>query len=628
MSLIIAEGVAQEFGAQVVFSNVSFRIGEGDRIGMVGPNGEGKTTLLRVACGTLEPTLGEVHRRRRLSVGYLPQDPPALAGTTVHGTMLEVFTDLREKEAALADLEGEVAGGGAAELERYGAAQAEFEHLGGYGYNLRIEQVLTGLEFPRDMWPRPLAELSGGERTRAYLARLLLAAPDVLLLDEPTNHLDLDSVEWLEHWLDSFEGALVAVSHDRWFLDRVTERTWEMASGGLEVYRGNYSSYLVQRAERHQARLNLWEEQREHIRKTEDFIARHHAGQRTKEAQGRQAHLDKFLEREAIERPRFQDVIHLRLPEPERTGDFVLRAENLSVGFDAPLLNVKELEVERGQRVAIVGANGSGKTTLLRTLLGELPPLAGEVRPGAKVKTGYLSQTHAELDPEMSAIDAVLAVAPPDTRQERARTLLGSLLISGDEALKRVSQLSGGQKSRVLLARLVMQNVNVLMLDEPTNHLDIPSTEIIQKTLEGFAGTVILVSHDRYLVGAVATHVWAIDGGELRAVRGGWEEYLAWREERRGRAPEEGKKESRGAAYRRARRQDNRLRTLRRKHERLENEIGKVETELAGLYAEITAAGEAGELARVESLGKEYAGKDAHLKEMWEEWARTGEELE
>ncbi len=627
MSLIIAEGVAQEFSAQVVFKNVSFRIGEGDRIGLVGPNGEGKTTLLRLAVGRLEPTLGEVHRRRRLSIGYLPQDPSPLAGTTVHEAMLEVFADLRVKEAGLAELEKQVTGGGEAELKRYGAAQAEFEHLGGYEYNLRIEQVLAGLKFPRQMWSRPLAGLSGGERTRAYLARLLLAAPGVLLLDEPTNHLDLDSVEWLEHWLDSFEGALVAVSHDRYFLDRVTERTWEMASGGLEAYRGNYSAYLAQRAERHKARLRVWQEQQEYICRTRDFIARHHAGQRGKEARGRQAHLDKFLRREAVEKPRFQDVIHLRLPEPERAGDFVLRAENLAVGFDAPLLNVKKLEVERGQRVAVVGANGSGKTTLLRTLLGELPPLGGEVRPGARVKTGYLSQTHAELDPDLSALDAVLAAAPPATRPERARALLGSLLISGDEALKRVSELSGGQRSRVLLARLVMQSVNVLVLDEPTNHLDIPSTEIIQKALEGFGGTVILVSHDRYLVGAVATHVWAIDGGELRAVRGGWEEYLAWREERRGRAVGEEKKEPRGAAYRRARRREGRLRGLRRRHERLENEIGAVEAELAKLYKEITAAGEAGDLARVESLGKEYAGKDARLKEMWEEWARTGEEL-
>ncbi len=628
MSLVIAEGLSQEFGAQVVYGNVSFRIADGDRIGMVGPNGEGKTTLLRTIAGELEATLGDLHRRRNLSIGYLPQDPPAFTGTTIEETMLAVFTDLRDREKRLAELEKRVAGGGEEELQRYGTAQSEFEHAGGYSYRRRIEQVLGGLKFPRDMWSRPLDELSGGERTRAYFARLLLAEPEVLLLDEPTNHLDIDSVEWLERWLDSFGGAVVAVSHDRYFLDRVTKRTWEVASGGLEAYPGAYSKYVGVRAERHKARMRLWEEQREYIARTEDFIRRYHASQRTKEAQGRKAHLEKFLEREAIAKPGFTDTIHLRLPEPERSGDFVLRSAGLSVGFGEPLLATGELEVMRGQKIAIVGPNGSGKTTLLRSLLGQLPPLSGEVRPGAKVKFGYLSQTHTELDPDLDAVDNVRA-ADPGMKPEEVRRLLGSLLLGGDEALKKVGTLSGGQRSRVILARLAVQRVNVLALDEPTNHLDIPSTEIIQETLKAFEGTVFLVSHDRYLVQAVATHLWVIADGRLHKVRGGWQDYLAWREQLSGNGGRsDGARGEGGDEFRKARKRATRQASLRRKLERLEKKIDRAEQELSEFNLRITAAGEAGRLDEVESLGADYAARETALKKLWSTWEQLGEELE
>ncbi len=629
MSLVIAENLSQEFGPQVVYKSVSFRIADGDRIGMVGPNGEGKTTLLKTIAGQIDPTLGSLHRRRNLSIGYLPQDPPALSGTTIDEAMLEVFAALRDREKQLAELESCVAGGGEEELKRYGAAQAEFEHAGGYSYRRRIEQVLGGLKFPREMWGRPLSELSGGERTRAYFARLLLSEPELLLLDEPTNHLDLDSVEWLEHWLDSFDGAVVAVSHDRYFLDRVTRKTWEVASGGMETYRGAYSKYVEVRAERHKARQNLWEEQQEHIRKTEDFIRRYSASQRYKEAQGRAAHLKKFMEREAIERPRFLDTIHLRLPDPERTGDFVLRTPGMTVGYDSPLLSTGGLEVMRGQRIAIVGPNGSGKTTLLRTLLGEIPAISGEARAGAKVEYGYLSQTHAELDLDLDAVDNV-RTADPGMKPEKARTLLGSLLLGGDEALKRISALSGGQRSRVILARLAVQKVNVLVLDEPTNHLDIPSTEIIQEALRNFEGTVLLVSHDRYLVQAVATHLWVVAGNELRQVRGGWEDYLAWREERGGSGSRAaGNEKKAGAAdFRKARKHATRQANLRRKLESLEEKINGVEKQLAELNRKITAAGEAGELNEIEKLGVDYAAREATLKELWGEWEQVGSKLE
>ena len=514
MSLVIGENISHQYGAEEVLRHAAFRVGETDRIGLVGPNGEGKTTLLRIIAGSLEPTLGEAHRRQGLSIGYLPQDPPALEGTTVHQAMLEAPTDLRRMERQLHEMESRLAEAAddASLLREYGEVQAAFEARGVYHVATRIEQVLTGLGFERAAWSQPLSELSGGQRTRAYLATLLLKGPDLLLLDEPTNHLDLESVEWLEGWLSSFGGAIVLVSHDRWFLDRVTTRTWEVASRHLECYRGSYSHYLRQRAERFKERMRTWKAQQEHIAKTREFIRIHIAGQRTKEAQGRRKRLERFIRDEAIERPHENATIHLRLSPGPRTGQIVLRARDLRAGYDpgVPLVEAEELEVQLGDRVAVIGPNGSGKTTLVRTLLGELPPLSGEIVRGARVNVGYLSQTQAELVPDATALEAVRAAQPGISSQD-ARTLLGSLLLTEDDVFKKVRELSGGQRSRVVLARLVVQKTNVLVLDEPTNHLDIPSTEILQDVLERFDGSVVFVTHDRYLIQSVATHIWALE---------------------------------------------------------------------------------------------------------------------
>ena len=634
MSLIIAENVTQAFGANEVLKGVSFRLGEADRVGLVGPNGEGKTTLLRIVGGMLEPTAGKVHRSRGLRIGYLPQDPPALSGSTIHQAALEVFSDLRRHEEELGELAGRIAQGGRPEeLKRYGILETRFEAMGGYEYPVRIEQVLTGLGFDRPMWERSLSELSGGQRTRVYLARLLLTDPQLLLLDEPTNHLDMDSVEWLERWLGSFRGTMVVVSHDRYFLDRVTTGTWEIADGCLETYRGAYSQYVVQRSERHQEQLRRWEAQQEHIAKTQDFIRRHIAGQRTKEARGRRKRLERFLEDEAIERPTEQQAMSLSLPSVTRTGDIVLRAENLAAGFDpeTPLVQAEELVVVRGERIAVVGANGIGKTTLLRTLLGELEPLRGSVRLGANVSVGYLSQTHAELDLDTTALEAVLSAAEGITA-EVARSLLGSLLLSGDDAFRKIRELSGGQRSRVVLARLVVQSSNVLALDEPTNHLDIPSTEIIQDVLRRFDGTVLLVSHDRYLVQAVATAIWAMDGGRIHRVTGGWEGYLRWRQKRSGQVAEgDGAtpaKECRRSEFVQGRRRANELQRLRRRHEELESEIEQVEGKVSRLHDAISVAGQGGDVGKVQELGLQYQREEARLAVLWEEWERVGEELE
>ncbi|HUU58570.1 MAG TPA: ABC-F family ATP-binding cassette domain-containing protein [Phycisphaerae bacterium] len=643
MSLIVGQSVTKSYGTHDVLRNVSFRLSGGARVGLVGANGQGKTTLLRILAGLDPPTEGTVQRSRALRIGYLPQEPPALEATTLHEAMLAVFDDLRRMEADLHDLAGRLAGADERLVARYGRMQHEFDTRGGYTYPHRVEAVLSGLGFSRRQWAQPLAQLSGGQRTRAYLAMLLLEEPDLLLLDEPTNHLDLDSVEWLERWVQSYAGAVVVVSHDRYFLDSTTTQTWEVAFASLETYRGSYTAFLTQRDERYKERMRQWEAQQEHIRATEDFIQRNIAGQRGKEAQGRRTRLERFLKTVAIPKPRKHDRIHLRLAPSQRSGDLVLRARELAAGYErgSPLLAAEQIEVRRTQRIAVVGANGSGKTTLLRTLMGELPTLSGKLEYGARVSFAYLSQTQETLREGATALEAVRSAAPGEVPAQRARTVLGSFLLSGDEVFKRIGQLSGGERTRVVLAQLAVRNANVLLLDEPTNHLDIPSTEVFQEVLQNFPGTIVFVTHDRYLVQAVATHIWAIADGEIKALPGRWADYLRWRSERAGppgepEAPPAGPaapgpaaaSDRGGKDYRRMRREKNRIQRLRRRHDELEGEIHKLEGRLAELSATVSAAGEAGDLEKVQSLGIEYQQTESRLKSSLAEWEQIGVELE
>jgi len=630
MSLIIAENVGLMFGDQEVLRAVNFRIAQSDRVGLVGSNGEGKTCLLRIIGGMLESTTGDVHRRRGLTVGYLPQDPPVSEDRTVHDAMLDAFADVRTMERGLHDLAGRMAD--EPELvTRYGVMEAEFEALGGYDYTTRIKQTLTGLGFAGDLWDRPLSQLSGGQRTRAYLATLLLREPDVLLLDEPTNHLDLDSCEWLERWLQSYQGALVIVSHDRYMLDRVTEATWEIAFRGLETYKGSYTKFVKLRDARRHERLRTWEAQQEYIAKTREFIRIHIAGQRTKEAQGRRKRLERFLRDEAIDRPNELQAIQLEIQAGVRTGELVLRAADLDVGYKpgASLLRADQLEVQRGQRLAIVGPNGAGKTTLLRTFLGELKPLDGEVREGANVKIGYLSQTHAELPPQAAALDVVRNARDGCTSRQ-ARSLLGALLLSGDDVFKRIDELSGGQRTRVALARLALQEPNVLVLDEPTNHLDIPSMEIIQAALTRFDGTILFVSHDRYLVQAIATQIWAIEDGTIHTVRGGWEKYLEWRADRRESrvATKAGGASAVSSVLSKKQRRKAMKDTtrLKRRLDKIEREIETAEEELGKLNRGITLAAEAGAMESLRELSREHQELNGRLEQLWADWEAVGNE--
>jgi ATP-binding cassette subfamily F protein 3 len=635
MSLIVAEHLYQAFGSQEVLKNISFSLGPQERIGLIGPNGQGKTTIVRLIAGRLEPTFGELTLSKNIKIGYLPQVPPIIDGGTIQDTMLAVFDHLRVMEQELNDIAIQVSAEPENEdlLERLGSLQTEFEHMGGYTYHTQIEQVLTGLAFDREMWSRPLTQLSGGQRTRVYLATLLLKTPDLLLLDEPTNHLDLDSVEWLEEYLKTYRGALIVVSHDRYFLDRVTTGTWEIAFGGIETYNAPYSQYLNLKEIRRLERQRQYEAQQEYIEKTRDFIARHIAGQRTKEAQGRRTRLERFLREEAIDAPRVHPTINLSFNDAPRTGDIVLRAEHLTVGYkpESPLMSVERLEVIRNDRIAIVGPNGSGKTTLLKTILGELKPLAGQIILGANVNVGYLSQTHTDMNPEATALETVMAVKKY-CEEEEARDVLGALLLTGDDSLKKIKQLSGGQRSRVALARLMMQKVNVLIFDEPTNHLDIPSTETMQQVLQTFDGTVVFVSHDRYLVQTVASHVWAIDAGQVKSIHGSWQEYLDWRAQCRGTSAlptaEDKAREERKIDYKQAKKDANQLQKLKRRYEKVEKEIELAEKKIAELNQRISDAGQVGNVGLVTELGGEYEKTSQQLQVLLQEWETLALQLE
>ncbi len=637
MSLLVATGLSKAFGALDVFSGVDVRIESGDRIGFVGANGAGKTTLLRILAGVEPPTTGDVARKRGLTVGYLPQDPPPAGDRTLHEEMLEVFAGLRAQAADLAEMEHRLAEAAAAQddgyqalLEAYGRAQLAFEAAGGYDYEVRIRQVLGGLGFNEDEHHKPLAHFSGGERTRALLAKLLLQEPDLLLLDEPTNHLDLEAVEWLEETLLRWKGALVVVAHDRYFLDKIANRIWDMSFGRVETYRGNYSAYRAQKEMQLERQRRVWESQQEFIAKTEEFIRRNLAGQRTKEAQGRRTRLERFLREEAVDRPQEQPQIRLGLTTHIRSGDLVLATRDLAVGYDRPLFYCPDTEIRRGDRVALIGPNGAGKTTLLKTILGQVPPLSGRVRFGASVQVGYLAQAQAGLDPEQTVLDAILEVRELPIGQ--ARNFLGQFLFSGDDVFRPIGTLSGGQRSRVALARLTLQGANFLLLDEPTNHLDLDTQEILEQVLRAFPGTILLVTHDRWLVQALATHIWRVDGSELRVYKGNYDEYLRQRaaegeakvEAKAGVEVEVGRTGVRAYDRERAREERRQRKAAERRAEAaaaLEAQIHALEARLQELSTQLEAASVAGDVGKVHRLGVAYQQTDSELHRLMVAWA-------
>jgi ATP-binding cassette subfamily F protein 3 len=566
MAILSANNLSLSYGATTIFSGISVVIQTNAKIGLVGPNGVGKTSLLFMLNGLTPPSTGHVHTANGLRIGYLHQEAmQAFAGkeNTVYEEMLTVFAQVMALESRLRDLEERMAEDYSEELlEKYGRLQDEFEHAGGYDYELRIEQTLQGLGFDDSLYETSLARLSGGQKTRALLARLLLEQPELLILDEPTNHLDVQAVEWLEGTLRAWGGALLIVSHDRYFLDRVVSTIWEMSRVGIEAYRGNYSAYAKQRQERIEFAEKQYDQEMERLAKEMDYIKRNIARASTNGmAVGRLRRLSRDLvaiqevglvnylastswselglggvrpytvmEAEqaikAIQKPTPRlPKLNLRLTPTNRSGDIVLRTRELMVGYpDRLLFMTDDIVLLRRECAAILGGNGTGKTTLLRTLMGQLAPLDGNVEFGVGLKIGYFAQAHESLNLENTVLDEL--INHRFMKISEARHHLARFLFRNEDVYKKVGMLSGGERAKLAMAILAVDGANLLLLDEPTNHLDIAAQESLQEVLESFDGTILLVTHDRYLVDRLATQIWQLEDGQLQVFKGSYTEYL------------------------------------------------------------------------------------------------------
>ena len=667
MSLITANSISKSFGAEDLFHDVSFSIAKGARFALVGPNGIGKTTLLRILMGLEEPSSGKVTRSKSLRIGYLPQEADFQLDGTVWDACLAVFTDLIRQQAELSKLESEMSDQARREqaMSRYGPMQEDFERRGGYTYSVRIKQVLTGLGFDPVDFTLSLDHLSGGQRTRAYLARLLLSNPDLLLLDEPTNHLDITAVEWLEGYLSQWEGAALIVSHDRYFLDHSCNALLEMAISGTEFYRGNYSLYLQERENRWNHRIEVFEGERDKLLKDVEYIKKNISGQNVQQAKGKLRRLTRIVQ--AIEQVGMEAVtslnwsqldvetttspfsveeaekrvralrppqrvtpdLHLHLHSAGRSGELVIRTRDLEVGYpDRMLFSAPDIELRRTDCAALIGPNGAGKSTFLKTILGQLEPRQGEVILGASLHIGYFAQAHEGLNPDNTVLEEILE-ASPGMLPYQGRDYLGRYLFSGDDVFKTVSMLSGGERGRLALAKLALQDTNLLLLDEPTNHLDIPSQEVLQSVLDNYPGTILLVTHDRYLVDALATQIWEIDPQESHlAVFNGT--YSQMKEERAKEAARLAARESAALEAKRGAQslQDDlrRSRNARTKEERrrialmqeLENRIAGLEAELANLSSALENP--PADAAEVTRLGKEYERVQKDMDEQLAAW--------
>ncbi len=669
MSILSAHNLGLSFGAFDLFRGISVTIANDSKIGLIGPNGIGKTSLMMILAGLSQPTTGKIHIARGRRLGYLRQEASDILGkssetgpltggeNTVYAEMLSVFSGLREQQARLHRLEAQMAGGCYTEemLATYGDLQMAFEHAGGYDYDLRIQQTLQGLGLGKQTWDMPLGHLSGGQKTRLLLARLLLEKPALLMLDEPTNHLDAEAIEWLEHTLKDWEGAVLVASHDRYFLDNTVTAIWEMSHAGIELYSGNYSNYLLQRDRRWEFAGRVFKEEKERLQKEMDFVQRNWVRASTHSRalgtlrkvsrelaaveaygimvlrSGRSWHeldlradkplevIDAIRRVNALEMPGRPPLIRPRLTPASDSSNIILRAEKATIGYPGNhLFEVQKLELRRGECAALIGPNGSGKTTFLKTMLEQVETLAGEVRLGASLQIGYFAQSHDELDPENSVLGELLRAHEMDP--ERARGHLAQYLFRGEDVFKQVSALSGGERGRLALAILALSGANFLLLDEPTNHLDLPAREILQQVLQEYSGTILLVSHDRYLIDQLASQIWELRNRKLSVFNGTYRQFVL---------------EKAGTSSQAAHMllpskplvRDNSLETsrLHQALEKLEGRIREQEVSVQRISQELHRAGSSKGFEAINDLSWKYARAQAELEKLTQEWEKLVE---
>jgi ATP-binding cassette subfamily F protein 3 len=627
MILLSCSRLARGFDQGLLFQDIGFELYSGERVGLVGPNGVGKTTLLRLLAGLDRPDDGEVRFHAGARAALLQQQPHFTPGRALFD---EARTALDELVAAHEDMvrTAEALARAATEAERtalaarYDRLNELLRHHDAYNVDHRVEHVLDGLGFRSDHYARPVDTFSGGQQSRLMLAKLLLAAPDVMLLDEPSNHLDIDATRWLEDYLVKQPEAMLIVSHDRYFLNRVVTKVFELHAGRLTSYPGNYQAYWRLRQERHEQQLKTWEAQQEYIAKQEDYIRRVHYGQLHKQAQSRKKALERL---ERVERPTLVEVPQMHFGEVRRAGDVVLQADDLSKAYDRPLFTGLSFSLQRGRRLGIMGPNGSGKTTLLRLLMGEEEPDAGTMQRGHLVDFGYYDQHLKILPDDRSVIRAVWPEPDPEINEQRMRDLLGRFGLTGDQVYQQVGALSGGERSRAALARLVALGANVLVLDEPTNHLDLWACDALEQALLEFEGTVIVVSHDRYFLNRVVDQLIVLEGdGRTQVIHGNYDTYERMRTLQEAAVPSAGKgkdgEQAKAPAAAAVGSKKRKRRFPYRKVEDLEVEIAEGETRLQELEKLLASPDLYRDGGRVKETTRAFEETKAALQQLYEHW--------
>ena len=635
MIILQANKIERSFAGEVLFDNISLQVDERDRIALVGKNGAGKSTLLKILVGEEEPTSGEINKKRDLSLSYLAQDSRFESTNTIYDEMLHVFDDLRKTEKTLRQMElamGEKTG---ADLEKlmqdYDRLSEEFRQAGGFTYEADIRAILNGFKFDESMWQMKIEELSGGQNTRLALAKMLLEKPNLLVLDEPTNHLDIETIAWLENYLVNYSGALLIVSHDRYFLDKVATVTVDLTKHSLDRYVGNYSSFVEQKEQKLLTEAKNYEKQQKEIAALEDFVNRNLVrASTTKRAQSRRKQLEKM---ERLDKPEAgTKSAHMTFHSDKTSGNVVLTVEEAAVGYDDQILSEPiNLDIRKINAVAIVGPNGIGKSTLIKSIVGQIPFIKGEARFGANVEVGYYDQTQSKLTPHNSVLDELwndFKLTP----EVEIRNRLGAFLFSGDDVKKTVGMLSGGERARLLLAKLSMENNNFLILDEPTNHLDIDSKEVLENALIDFDGTLLFVSHDRYFINRVATQVLELSEEGSTLYLGDYDYYLEKKAELEALAAAQAEAEPASSTeevtsndYHLQKQNQKELRKITRRIEQLEAEMEELDQKIQDITETMHSTNDAEDLVQLQS---ELDQLTIQQEAVMEEWAELSEQVE